>query len=50
MRSPLIMKVLDAYRRGMPEFFARSDAFSIKDLCRQAGVPCRAFSHHADLR
>ena len=34
----------------MPESFTRNDAFSVKDLCEQAGIPCRTFGHHADFK
>jgi hypothetical protein len=41
---------VDAHKWGMPEPFTRDAAFSVKELCRQAGIPCRAFGHHADLK
>ncbi|MHA6181620.1 hypothetical protein [Pseudomonas mohnii] len=51
MRSPLVMKLAaDAHKWGMPVSFTRDDAFSVKDLCEQAGIPCRVFGHHADFK
>ncbi|WP_095151296.1 hypothetical protein [Pseudomonas sp. Irchel s3b5] len=50
MRTPLVMKMLDARKFGLPDPFARESAFSVKELCSQAGIPCRAFGHHADFK
>jgi hypothetical protein len=51
MRSPTVIKLAaDAHRWGMPQPFTRVDAFSVKDLCEQAGIPCRVFSHLADFK
>lgn len=51
MRPPLVMKLAaDAHKWGMPQPFTRDDAFSVKDLCEQAGIPCRTFGHHADFK
>jgi hypothetical protein len=51
MRSPLVMKLAaDAHKWGMPQPFTRDDAFSVKGLCEQAGIPCRASGHHADFK
>lgn len=51
MRTPLVMILAaDAHKWGKPEPFTRNDAFSVKDLCEWAGIPCRAFGHYADLK
>ena len=51
MRRPLVMRLAaDAHKWGMPEPFAREEAVSVKQLCEQAGIPCRAFGHHAELQ
>ncbi|MBH8612140.1 hypothetical protein I4N56_015280 [Pseudomonas mohnii] len=50
MRRPLIMRLAaDAHKWGMPVPFTREEAVSVKQLCEQAGIPCRAFGHHAEL-
>lgn len=50
MRRPLVMKILDAHRFGTPVPFTRAEAVSVKQLCEQAGIPCRALGHHAELQ
>lgn len=40
----------DAHKWGMPQLFTRDNAFSVKDLCEQAGIPCRVFGHHVDFK
>ena len=50
VRRPLVMKILDAHRFGMPVPFTRAEAVSVKQLCEQAGIPCRALGHHAELQ
>lgn len=40
----------DAHKWGMPVPFTREEAVSVKQLCEQAGIPCRAFGHHAELQ
>lgn len=51
MRTPLVMRLsADAKKWGKPEPLTRDDAFSIKELCEQAGIPCRVTGHNADLK
>lgn len=51
MRTPLVGNLsLDAKKWGKPEPLTRDDACSVKDLCERAGIPCRAFGHHADFK
>jgi len=51
VRRPLVMRLAaDAHKWGMPVPFTREEAVSVKHLCEQAGIPCRAFGHHAELQ
>lgn len=51
MRTPLVMRLgADAHNWGKPEPLTRLDACSVRDLCEQAGIPCRAFGHQAELK
>lgn len=51
MRTPLVMRLGDdAHKWGKPEPLTRDDACSVRDLCEQAGIPCRAFGHNAELK
>ncbi|WP_141228975.1 hypothetical protein [Pseudomonas sp. Irchel s3b2] len=51
MRRPLVMALArDAHKWGMPVPQTREEAVSVRELCANAGIPCRAFGHHAEVK
>ena len=51
MRPPLVVQFAeDAHKWGKPEPLSRDQAFSIKELCDLANIPCLTMGHLTDFK